>query len=202
MHAQSRMLELLGCAVVVLFVIGAFTPIASVVATSLGVTPQIAPADAIVVLAAGRVSSHGTLSDASLRRAVHGVDLVLNGYAPLLVFSGNGPDDSRVRAALARRYGVPPQGILTFSGARTTADEAARVKTLLGERGARTILLVTDAEHMPRAASVFKHVGFTVLPAPVNEAEWDLEPHGRLSLLHRTARELAAVLYYRAAGYL
>ena len=159
MRAQSRRLELLGFAVIVLFVIGAFTPIASFVATSLGVTPQIAPGDAIVGLAAGRVSSHGTLSDASLRRAVHGVDLLLNGYAPLLVFSGNGLDDSRVRAALAGRYGVPTRGILTFSGARTTADEAARVKTLLWDRGARTILLVTDAEHMLRAASVFKHVG-------------------------------------------
>jgi len=113
-----------------------------------------------------------------------------------------GPTIVGWRAALAGRYGVPTRGILTFSGARTTADEAARVKTLLWDRGARTILLVTDAEHMLRAASVFKHVGFTVLPAPVNEAEWDLEPHGRLSLLHRTARELAALLYYRAAGYL
>jgi len=113
MRAQSRRLELLGFAVIVLFVIGAFTPIASFVATSLGVTPQIAPGDAIVVLAAGRVSSHGTLSDASLRRAVHGVDLLLNGYAPLLVFSGNGPDDSRVArrspdATGCRRGGSSP----------------------------------------------------------------------------------------------
>jgi uncharacterized SAM-binding protein YcdF (DUF218 family) len=202
MRVLSRILELLGLTVIVLFVICAFTPIASVLAMSFAVTPQLAPANAIVVLAAGRVSAHGTLSDVSLRRAVHGVDLLLDGYAPLLVFSGNGPDDSRVRAALARRYGVPPRAILAFSGARTTADEATRVKSLLWERGARTILLVTDAEHMLRAAPVFRHVGFTVLPAPVNEAEWDLEPRGRLSLLHRTARELAAVAYYRAAGYL
>ena len=70
-----------------------------------------------------------------------------------------GPTIVGWRAALAGRYGVPTRGILTFSGARTTADEAALVKTLLWERGARTILLVTDAEHMLRAASVFKHVG-------------------------------------------
>jgi uncharacterized SAM-binding protein YcdF (DUF218 family) len=55
---------------------------------------------------------------------------------------------------------------------------------------------------MIRAAPVFRHVGFTVLPAPVNEPEWNLEQQGRLNLLGRTAREVVALLYYRVTGYL
>ena len=49
MRALSRMLELLGFAVIVLFVICAFTPVASVIATSVGVARQVAPADAITL---------------------------------------------------------------------------------------------------------------------------------------------------------
>jgi len=202
MRAQSRRLELLGFAVIVLFVIGAFTPIASFVATSLGVTPQIAPGDAIVGLAAGRVSSHGTLSDASLRRAVHGVDLLLNGYAPLLVFSGNGPDDSRV-ARRARRTlrGADAGDPHLFGSQDDRRRSGAGEDPAVGPRGPNDPAGHRRRAHAPRGVGVQAR-RVTVLPAPVNEAEWDLEPHGRLSLLHRTARELAALLYYRAAGYL
>jgi uncharacterized SAM-binding protein YcdF (DUF218 family) len=206
MRALSRVPELLGAVVVVMFVACAFTPLATVVAKSIGVPRHIAPADAIVVLAGGRVSSYGALSDSSLRRALHGIDLYRDGLAPLLVFSGTDIDprraESRIRAALAQRCGVPAPAILTFSGASTTAEEAARTRSLVGPRGTRTVLLVTDADHMIRAAGAFEHVGFIVLPAPVNEVEEDLEPQARLALMHRTLRETAAVLYYRAAGYL
>jgi uncharacterized SAM-binding protein YcdF (DUF218 family) len=206
MRGLSRFRQLLGFGVVVLFVACAFTPMATVVAEVIGVSRQIGPADAIVVLAGGGVSSRGALSDTSLRRAIQGIDLYLERLAPVVVFSGDGLDkaraEGRIRAEVAHRFGVPREGILTISGARTTRDEAARAKSLLWPRGARTILLVTDADHMSRAAPVFRHVGFTVLPAPVNEPEWDLQPQGRLDLLGRTMRELVAVLYYRVAGYL
>ena len=91
---------------------------------------------------------------------------------------------------------------MTLTGASTTADEAARTRSLLWDRGVRRVLLVTDADHMARAAAVFTRVGFTVFAAPVNEPEWNLEPHSRVALLHRTLREAAAMAYYYTAGYL
>ena len=162
--------------------------------------------DAIVVLAAGGASSSGALSDNSLRRAIYGIDLYLKGLAPLLVFSGNDPDasraESRIRAHMAQEFGVSPQGVLTSSGANTTREEAAHVKGLLWPRGVRNILLVTDADHMIRAAPVFTHAGFRVFAVPVNEPEWDLGPGDRLDLLRGTLREIVALLYYKIAGYL
>ncbi len=183
MRTLARVPTLLGLGVIALFVVSAFTPMANVLAQSVAVHPEIAPADAIVVLAAGGASSSGALSDNSLRRAISGIDLYLKGLAPLLVFSGNDPD-------------------ATSSGANTTREEAAQVKGLLWPRGVRNILLVTDADHMIRAAPLFTHAGFRVFAVPVNEPEWDLGPGDRLDLLRGTLREIVALLYYKIAGYL
>jgi uncharacterized SAM-binding protein YcdF (DUF218 family) len=203
MRTVAGVPTLLGLGVIVLFVGSAFTPIANVLAESVAVRTEIAPADAIVVLAAGGASSSGALSDNSLRRAIYGIDLGLKGLAPLLVFSGSHPDaESSIRAHMAQEFGVSPQRVLTSSGANTTREEAVRLKGLLWPRGVRTILLVTDADHMIRAAPVFTHAGFRVFAAPANEPEWDLAPGDRLDLLRGTLRELVALLYYKVAGYL
>jgi len=206
LRTVARIPTLLGLGIIVLFVVSAFTPMANVLAESVAVRPKVAPADAIVVLAAGGASSTGALSDNSLRRAIYGIDLYLKGLAPLLVFSGNDPDasraESRIRAHMAQEFGVSPQGVLTSSGANTTREEAAHVKGLLWPRGVRNILLVTDADHMIRAAPVFTHAGFRVFAVPVNEPEWDLGPGDRLDLLRGTLREIVALLYYKIAGYL
>ncbi len=128
MRTLARVPTLLGLGIIALFVVSAFTPMANVLAQSVAVRPEIAPADAIVVLAAGGASSSGALSDNSLRRAISGIDLYLKGLAPLLVFSGNDPGasraESRIRAHLARK---PPRsraccgrGVSeTFSSSRT-----------------------------------------------------------------------------------
>jgi hypothetical protein len=50
--------------------------------------PHLEFADAIVVLGAEGVRGNGTLSDASLRRALHGVDLYRRGLAKTIVFTG------------------------------------------------------------------------------------------------------------------
>ena len=206
MRTLARVPTLLGFGTIVLFVVSAFTPMANFLAESVAVRPGLAPADAIVVLAAGGASSSGALSDNSLRRALSGIDLYLKGLAPLLVFSGNDPDasraESRIRAHMAQEFGVSPQRVLTSSGANTTREEAALVKGLLWPRGVRNILLVTDADHMIRAAPVFTHAGFRVFAVPVNEPEWDLGPGDRLDLLRGTLREIVALLYYKIAGYL
>jgi uncharacterized SAM-binding protein YcdF (DUF218 family) len=206
MNTLARLPELLGLGFLVLFVAAVFTPLSNVLAESVTVPPEIAPADAIVVLAADGVSSSGALSDVSLRRTVVGIDLYQRGLAPLLVFSGGAVERSRsesqIRADMARKFGIPPRGILTSAGAHTTREEAVRVKSLLWPRAARKILLVTHAQHMKRAAAVFEHVGFRVLAAPASEPERHLDPAGRLGLMRATLREIVALVYYRIAGYL
>jgi uncharacterized SAM-binding protein YcdF (DUF218 family) len=116
-----------------------------------------------VVLAGGGLRSDGALSPASLRRALAGIVLYRTGLAPFLVFSGEAPDEgpgeADVRADLARRLGISPEAILTDDQARTTREEAVRMRQFLSSRGVGRILLVTDSPHMLRARGVFEGAG-------------------------------------------
>lgn len=133
--------------------------------------------DAVVVLGGG-VMGKGSLRPAdqltglSLQRTLCGVDLFAEGRAPRLVLTGGattilgeGPKEAVEMRRVALRMGVPEDAIVLDDRARTTYENALGVKRLLG---GGSILLVTSASHMPRAAALFRQHGFTVTPAPCN----------------------------------
>jgi uncharacterized SAM-binding protein YcdF (DUF218 family) len=132
--------------------------------------------------------------------------LYQQGLAPLLVLLGGatrgGPTEADVRAELVRLHGIPADAILTESRVHTTRGEADRVKTLLQSRGARTILLVTNSGHVPRARRVFERAGFQVHAAPSDTFTESDAPENRLALMRELAVELLGWIYYRAAGYI
>jgi uncharacterized SAM-binding protein YcdF (DUF218 family) len=200
--ADRTICRLLGLGVLVVFALVAFTPLPNLIAKALSIPPVVAPADAVIVLAGGGVSRQGMLSSVSFRRSVHGIVLHREGWAPLLVLSG-GEAEGRLRAALAGRLKVPADAILTVAPGYTTREEAARIDRLLRPRGVRKILLVTDGPHMARAKALFERVGFEVLPAPALDGTGSArKPRGRLELFLGTLQELAALQYYRLAGFL
>ena len=200
-----RLWRLTGLGAVLVIFAAAFTPVLSHLAAWLGGPPRLDPADAIVVTARGGVDSDGVLSNASLRRTLHGIALYQRGLAPLLVFTGYqrrlGPDEAAVRADLARRFGVPAAAVLTESRARATREEARFTRALLAPRGVRRILLVTDPSDMPRTRALFARSGFDVLPAPA-DADRPGTPEARLGLFRELVGEGLAWAYYRLAGYL
>jgi uncharacterized SAM-binding protein YcdF (DUF218 family) len=131
--------------------------------------------DAIVVLGGG-IAGKGSLRPAdqltglSMQRTLCGADLFLDGRAPRLVLSGGdaaifgeGPKEADGMKRLAIQAGVPEAAILLDDRARTTYENAVGTKRLLGQG---SILLVTSAGHMPRAAGLFRKQGFAVTPAP------------------------------------
>ena len=131
--------------------------------------------DAVVVLGAG-VAGKGSLRPSdqltglSMQRTFCGVDRFAEGRAPRLVLSGGdatifgeGPKEAVGMQRLAIRLGVPETAILLDDRSRTTYENAVGVKRVLGQA---SILLVTSASHMPRAAALFRKQGFTVTPAP------------------------------------
>lgn len=204
MTRTARALRFTGAALLLLFLAGAFSPLANALHARLAVAPRVGRAEAIVVLGAG-VSSLGTLSDSSLRRALLGIELQRRGLAPRLVLLGptaGDVDEAAIRAALARSLGVPDGALVAVTGGRTTREEAARTRAALGP-DARRILLVTGALHMTRAAALYERAGFEVLPATVDDASGGgVSPQARLALLARIGIELTARAYHRAAGYL
>jgi uncharacterized SAM-binding protein YcdF (DUF218 family) len=145
--------------------------------------PERAGAQAIVVLAAGRLRhapEYGGrdipdyIALARLRYAAH---LQRATGLPVLVSGGNGasgvdPDvDDRaytkadaMAAALREDFGVPVKWIEPRS--RDTFENAAYSAALLRADGVKRILLVTDAMHMPRAHAAFERAGLDVVSAP------------------------------------
>ena len=193
-----------GAAGLALFAALAFTPLPNLVyGVLIPNAPPLEPAAAIVVLGAG--ADGDVLTDDSLRRALGGVALFRHGLAPLLVMLGPGrePSEATVRVRLAEDLGVPPGALLADSRGLTTRDEARVSWEDLAPRGVRKILLVTGSQHVPRAAALFRRVGFEVVPAPVEDVpNGPRRPQARLELARALFRELLARAYNRVAGYL
>lgn len=89
---------------------------------------------------------------------------------------------------------------------RTTWENAIKTRALLAPEGIERIVLVTQAQHMPRAVLAFRQAGFTVLPAPI-DFETDnarlplllqLTPRAeRLLFSAQACHEYAGLLAYR-----
>jgi len=193
-------LRILGLAALLVFVAAAFTPVSNWLNAWMAGAARIEPADAIVVLGRGGADSDGVLTNRSLRRLTHGIELYRERLAPLLVLSGTG-EETGARAVLAEGLGVPATVIMQVSSVHTTREEAERIGELLLPRGRRRILLVGDPIDMPRARAVMERAGFTVLPAPTAATGPSL-PEGRLGLLRDIATELGGLAYYRITGRL
>lgn len=127
-------------------------------------TPQ---ADAIVVLGGALAGAQPParptfVLGASSTRIVHAAALYRAGKAKwIVVAAGNRPDQVRVQveadaiAEFLMQMGVPDAAIVRERHSRTTRENAANVKPILESLGARRVLLVTSAQHMPRAMRTF-----------------------------------------------
>ena len=121
-------------------------------------------ADAIVVLGC-RVDPDGSASAGLIRRLDRGIRLFQDGAGPLLVLSGGGAGpvseaESMRRVAVAG--GVPRAALLVEPGSRDTVGNARETARLLRSRGVRSVLLVSDRTHLPRAALLFRLAGLRV----------------------------------------
>lgn len=201
--AVRTRLRWLGAAGLAATTLVCLTPLPNVLARQVAARAEAGTADAVVVLGAG-TDPGGRLSDPSLRRAVHAIALFRQGRAPRLVIMGGdlmGVSEAEARARLARDMGVAAASLLLDTGARTTRDEAARLRARLQPLGVRRILLVTGSLHMPRARRTFERAGFEVLAEPVEDvASSALGPLDRLDLALAVLKEAVARAYYRAAG--
>jgi len=172
--------------------------------------------DAAIVLGGGidpdasKASGRVELNPAG-DRMIAGLELFLSGRAQNLLLSAGGPEpeepvEADWGAKLLRSLGVPADRIVLERESRNTRENAERSALIVRERGWKTLLLVTSAMHMPRAAASFRRAGLEVDVLPVDRR------HGakggnwlpRVESLERSTgalRELAGRLVYRLAGY-
>jgi len=133
-------------------------------------------ADAVVLLGGGVkdlswVPAAPEPAEHSISRLVTGIEIARTLHLPLIVSGGNseitrgGPAEADALADNAVRLGFAQQELVIESGSRNTWENAAAVKALIP---GKTIILVTSAFHLKRAAGMFRKNGFTVLPAPAD----------------------------------
>ena len=108
-------------------------------------------------------------------RVLYGVKLYQEGAAPLIVFSGGridwqggGPPEADDMTQIARVMGVPEGDILQENEYLNTYQNALYTAKILQQRQLNTVLLVTSANHMPRAAAIFQKLGINITPVPTD----------------------------------
>lgn len=142
--------------------------------------PERAGAQAIVVLAAGRLRGAPEYGGrdipdytglARLRYAAHlqrrtGLPILVSGGTAGKPAAGEPPYAlaDAMATALREDFGVPVQWVEARS--RDTAENAAYSAALLRAGEVRRVLLVTDAMHMARSRAAFERAGLEVVDAP------------------------------------
>ncbi|WP_090160367.1 YdcF family protein [Loktanella sp. DSM 29012] len=119
-------------------------------------------ADAIIVLGAA-VWASGP-SPTLQRRARHAAALFLAGHAPLIVATGglglHPPTEAMAITDILISQGVPATAIIQEDRSTTTLENLRFSRKLLGP-DTRTVIIVTDRTHAPRARLTARHLGYT-----------------------------------------
>ncbi|MFV0548291.1 MAG: envelope biogenesis factor ElyC [Limnobaculum xujianqingii] len=134
------------------------------------------PIDYIVVLGGGYTynpewAPSSNLFPNSLPRVTEGVRLYRQHPGAKMIFTGaeaisNPLPNAKVAAMVAESLGVPEQDIIILPQAKDTIEEAQAVAQIAQQK---TLLLVTSANHLPRAMRIFQKEGLNPIPAPANQ---------------------------------
>ena len=111
---------------------------------------------------------------------------------------------------LLRAGGVPDELIWIEDRSRNTHENAVYGAEILKEHGIGRIVLVTDAQSMPRAAACFRKLGIAVVaPAPSEFGELDLSASDDLlpnwkavRRNERTLHEVLGIAWYSLRGWI
>lgn len=95
-------------------------------------------------------------------RAHPGATLVFTGAAA----PGNPVSSAEATSRVAQSLGVPASAIVVLDSPQDTCQEATSVARMVGQT---PLMLVTSANHLPRAMGFFTTVGLKPLPAPANQ---------------------------------
>ncbi len=226
---RKRLAAALGALAAFIWLIGA-TPLPGTLLGSLerpwvGVKRADLPeADAIVLLGGFLTPSREEVGQVHFNgnadRAVTALELVRLEKAKVLVVSGSAftrDGEAFVEADLFKQFvderkrGGPE--VLSLGGCKHTRHEAEKISQLAQERGWKRILLVTSANHMRRAAAVFRTTAsLEVIPVPaafltrasiVTVDTVDFVPHGGgFGKLDAYLHEVIGWHVYRRRGWI
>ena len=202
----------------VLFLMIVFLPISGALMTALETRfPQpVLPerVDGIIVLG-GAVDPRGTARwgqpqlTSRVERLTEGAALARQHPEAVLLFTGgswrskDALSESDVARAFFLQIGLDEEQLMFEDRSRSTYQNATFSKKLVTPQDGETWVLVTSAFHMPRAVGVFRHVGWDVIPYPVDyygkgevTMTWIPQVGGALASLDFVSREWVALAGY------
>ena len=131
---------------------------------------------------------------------------------PVLACGGVGSHGGEAFSVTMRRLldaeGVPASQIWIEDESRSTHENAVDAAALLRQKGISRVAVVTEACHMPRAASCFRKQGLHVVPAPCCffrlHPDWQqFVPGWRAIAQNELAlHEIAGLAWYRMRGWI
>jgi uncharacterized SAM-binding protein YcdF (DUF218 family) len=151
-----------------------------------------AGAQAIVVLASyvrPPIPAHPNPEpdDATLYRCYLTAEMYHDGPPCPVIVSGGYADSSEVDSACAQamrrlliQLQISPSDLVFEQHSRTTRENASESAKLLKERNLHKIIVITNTDHLPRAAACFRKLGFDVTPcgchfSATDPNDWILE---------------------------
>ncbi|MDP6030081.1 MAG: YdcF family protein [Arenicellales bacterium] len=176
-------------------------------------------AEAIVILAGDLSIPAPPRVESQLRgnRVIHALRLYRAGKAPRVIVSGGNifpqeglEPESAYIAALLQELGIPAAAITAEGSSRNTHENAVETARLLEAERVGSVLLVTNAFHMPRAVAVFRSAGVQVIPSPSSISaeltqpkilDWMPSLDG-LGTLKSVLHEKIGILVYRVRGWI
>lgn len=140
-------------------------------------------------------------------RLAGGAELVRSGRARYLLYSGRtAPRQVAEMRRKLRSWGVPDRRVVFELESRNTYENALESSRIAAERGWRSLVMVTSADHVERALASFRRVGLDPAVYPV---ERDPRLAARRWMPSRTGlresaqvmHEVVGILVYRLVGY-
>jgi uncharacterized SAM-binding protein YcdF (DUF218 family) len=131
-------------------------------------------ADIILVLGA-RAYSGQRYNPCLVARIKHAVDLYKAKYAPKLLFSGgndkkDGVNEAQTMKKIALSLGIPAKDILLESKSTSTYENLSFSKKRLKVEKLKSIILVTDPFHSPRAMLVARKLRLNAFMSPATKS--------------------------------
>jgi uncharacterized SAM-binding protein YcdF (DUF218 family) len=111
----------------------------------------------------GKSTSFNALEAARLYRLLAPATVIASGG--IVTPGGRREPEAEVLAGGLGRLGVPRERIVLEAQSRTTREQAVNVAGILAKRRVRRFLLVTTADHMPRANAAFRELGLQPVPS-------------------------------------
>lgn len=112
--------------------------------------------------------------------------------------------EAAATAQLLTELGVPANRLVIEDKSRTTHENAVFSKRIVDPKPGEIWILVTSADHMPRAVGCFRHIGWPVVADPV---DFEAARRFHISLAHGldsidlATHEWLGLVAYRLAGW-